>query len=155
MELKIKLLSPDAVIPTRANPGDAGLDLTSVEDYVLRPGERKLFKTDVAMRIPPGYYGHICGRSGLAYKNGIAVLGGIIDESFSGNVGVILLNTQSKSLDLLDMLARGTGSIEITKGQKIAQIIIQPYISPDIVLVDELEESLRGSRGFGSSDNIL
>ena len=154
MELKIKLLSPNAVIPTRANPGDAGLDLASVEDYVLRPGERKLFKTNIAIEIPAGYYGRIADRSGNAYKKGLHIMGGVIDEIYRGDLGVILLNT-----NILDSMCLGgffqnpKGSIQIEKGDKIAQIIIEKYYAPDIVIVDSLEDSIRQDKGFGSSDS--
>ena len=139
MELKIKRLTEEAVIPTRAHVGDAGLDLYSLEEYTLQPLERHLFKTGIAFGIPPGHYGQISDRSGNAYKRGLTVLGGVIDETFSGEISVILYNT-------------GDG-VQISKGEKLAQIIILPYVAPDMVEVEELVESSRGARGFGSSGN--
>ncbi len=154
MTLKVKKLSENAFIPTRANEGDAGLDLYSVEDYTLKPGERKLFKTDIAMTIPPGHYGSIRDRSGNAYKKGLHVMGGVIDEIFRGNIGCILLNTNVVDHTFFGVF-NSHDSIQINKGDKIAQIIIQKYYNFPIEEVDELEESVRGGKGFGSSDKQI
>lgn len=95
MNLKYVRLSPLAIPPNKSRDDDAGYDLFSTEDYVLKPFERKLFKTDIALAIPFGYEGHIRDRSGKALRDGIHVLGGEIDASYRGNVGVILYNTNS------------------------------------------------------------
>lgn len=157
MNLKIKKLSDKAIIPSRANNGDAGLDLYSTEDYILRPLERHLFKTDISLQIPPGYYGRIADRSGNAYKKGLHCLAGVIDETYTGNVGVVLINlnhTPSMQLDD-DGLLRGYESfgedVEIKIGDKIAQIIIEKYYNFPILEVDKLGETVRGEKGYGSS----
>ncbi len=136
--MNIKLLSDLAQIPEKNHSTDAGLDLFSTENYSLLPGERKLFKTNVAMAIPAGHFGLILGRSGLAYKNGIQILGGVIDEIFRGDVGVILLNTGKEIFD-------------VKVGSRIAQIVIIPYLHVTPKIVDDLEETERNSGGFGSS----
>ena len=138
-DIKIKLLSENAKIPQKSEPGAAGYDLYSTEDYILQPNERRLFKTDVSMRIPSGYYGQIAPRSGLALKNGIAVFGGIVDESYSGNIGVILKNF-------------GVLPLEIKKHDRIAQLLfIRCNNQFEFTQVDTLPESQRGDGGFGSS----
>ena len=139
MKIKFKLLSDKATIPTRGSDKAAAYDLYSTEDYVLQPSERKLFKTDVAIQQDEGFYGKIEGRSGLAYKNGILTLAGVIDEDFLGNVGVILLNT-------------GLIPFEIKRGNRIAQIIFQRYYIPEeFVQVEEFIETTRAGNGFGST----
>lgn len=140
MALKIKKLTQDAIIPSRNSEGDAGLDLFSTENYTLKPLERKLFKTNIALAIPSGYYGRIADRSGNAYKKGLHVMGGVIDETYRGDVGVILFNTSDTE-------------VSITKADRIAQIIIEQYFNFEIEEVEDLEETVRGDKGFGSSGN--
>lgn len=141
----IKYLSEEAYVPTK-NWGDAGYDLYSVEDYVLKPLERKLFKTDVSMSIPVDYFGRIVDRSGNALKKGLHVVAGVVDSIYRGEVGVVLVN-----LNQLHFHDLGKQNIEIKKGDRIAQIIFERYSEANFVEVDQLDESPRGQKGFGSS----
>ena len=138
MTIEFTLLHEKAICPKQSKMGDAGFDLYSIEDYSLQTGERKLFKTGIAHSLPSGYYWRIAPRSWLAYKHGIDVLAGIIDENYRGEIGIILLNTGEKPL-------------EIKTWDRIAQYIIQKYISPDWVQVQKLSETSRWESGFGSS----
>lgn len=138
MNLKIQKLHPDAMIPKSAHDYDAGVDLHAIEDYELQPNERKLFKTGLAIELPVGYVALIWPRSGLSYKRGIDVLAGVIDAGYRGDCGVILLNT-------------GSIPCVIKKGERIAQMLIQPIVLPTFEEVNSLDESVRGTGGFGSS----
>ena len=163
MEILLSTLSPLAIIPTRANDTDAGYDLYATEDYILKPLERKVFKTNIAMAIPIGYYGRIAPRSGRAVKEGLDVLAGVIDESFRGDIGVVLINLNRPHVsdDMLSptplqalMGEKGTQQfISIRKGEKIAQIIIEKCHAAYWKVVAELPASNRGEKGFGSSGN--
>ena len=126
------------MIPARANKTDAGYDLWSVESYTLKPLERKLFKTGISVEIPEGHYGRIAPRSGLAYKHGLDVLAGVIDSSYRGEIGVILINLGDKD-------------VYITHGDRVAQLIIESCRYPEMIQVDELGDSNRGIGGFGST----
>jgi len=143
MEIKIKKLSENAVIPTNQTGLEAGYDLYSTEDAWLRPHERKLFKTNIAMEIPDGYYGRVAPRSGLAFKHGIDVLAGVIDQTYRGDIGVILYNTNGGD---------DTNSIQIKQGQAIAQIIIENCAKVKFIEVADLDDTARGDKGYGSSD---
>ncbi len=136
--LKFKLLTPDAKLPQYAHDVAAGMDLYSCEDKVLEPGERHIFDTQVASEIPHGYFISYRDKSGLAAKQGIQVLGGVIDENYRGNWMVILLNT-------------GSEAYTFEKGDKIAQAILQPVAYPEVVEVKELSDSERGEGRFGST----
>lgn len=137
--MKIKLLDKNAKIPFRANKTDAGADLCSIENYKIEPLERKAISTGISVKIPDGYYGRIAPRSGLAYKNGIDVLAGVIDSDYTGEIKVILFNTDKEK------------SFEINKGDRIAQLIIEDHFNFDFEVVDELVDTERGDKGFGSS----
>lgn len=143
MNIFIKKLSLDAIIPTQAKENDAGYDLYSIEDGFLFGSQRKLFKTGVGMGIPPGFYGRIAPRSGLAYKQGLDVLGGVVDANYRGEIGVILLNTTAKGEDLQ--------VVHIKKGDKIAQLIIEKCHTVKWIEVNQLSETDRGTGGFGST----
>lgn len=138
MILKIKKLIPEAIIPKHTHEGDAGLDLSSLEDFNLALGERHLFKTGLQMEIPIGFFGSIRDRSGLAFKAGIHVLAGVIDAHYRGDVGIILINL-------------GKEDFKVSKEDRIAQILIQKVESPEIQEVKELSETTRGNGGFGST----
>ena len=151
MKLQITKLDDDAKIPTRAHETDAGLDLYCLEEVTIYPTYQlddrgnlednfpRIVKTGIAMQLADGYYGHICEKSGLASR-GIKVGGGIIDSSYTGEVKVIMYNLTASTF-------------KFEKGQKIAQLIIQPCIQPEIQVVDNLKETDRGDSGFGSSGN--
>lgn len=137
--MNIKLLSENAIIPTKGSSESAGYDLYSTEDYLLRPLERKLFKTDIALEIPKSYYGRISPRSGLAFKDGLDVMAGIIDADYRGNIGVILIN-----LGQIDKV--------IKKGDKIAQIIFSCFNEVEkFNVVENLTETTRNEGGYGST----
>ncbi len=140
MKLKIKKLTQEAVIPAYQTELAAGFDLHSIEDYMLKRGERKLIKTGLAFEIEPGYEVQIRPRSGLAFKHGITVLNtpGTIDADYRGEIMVLLINL-------------GEEDFEIKKGERIAQAVIAPVIQAEFVEVNELSETKRGKGGFGST----
>lgn len=137
-KLKFKKLSQDAIIPSRAEDGSAGYDLFATETFVLPPKTRVLVKTNIAAEIPDGYYGRIAGKSGLAYKFGIDILGGVIDKSYRGDIGVILLNTDDAPFG-------------VNKGKAIAQLIIEKCAYLPVEEVEELSSTDRGDGGYGST----
>ena len=135
--MKIKL-DNGAYMPTRAHETDAGLDLYCREDKMLWQGQSVTFDTGVHIELPKGYFGKIESKSGLNVNHGVVSLGGVIDEGYTGSIVV-------KLYDL------GSESYRFHRGEKIAQLIIQPYLAPELELVDELEETDRGNAGFGST----
>ena len=141
MQLPITRLRPEAVVPERAYAGDAGMDLSSCERIELAPGERALVPTGLAVAIPDGYAGFVQPRSGLAAKHGITIVNtpGLIDSGYRGELQVALLNTD----------ARETFVVE--EGMRIAQLVVLALPEIELVEVDELPDSERGARGFGSS----
>ena len=141
IELPIRRLHPDAVMPERAYAGDAGLDLAACERHELGPGERALVGIGLAVAIPEGYAGFVQPRSGLAARHGLTVVNspGLIDEGYRGEIRVVLLNTDARE------------PFVVEPGMRIAQLVVLPVPELDPVEVDELPESDRGVRGFGSS----
>jgi dUTP pyrophosphatase len=139
MNIQIKKLSDKAKIPTQGSKYAAGYDLYAAEEVLVNTMGRKLVKTNISISIPEGYYGRIAPRSGLAYKNGIDVLAGVIDSDYRGDIGVILLNTDH-NLDF-----------EVNVGDRIAQIIIEKCHSVNWETVETLDATVRSEGGFGSS----
>jgi dUTP pyrophosphatase len=141
IELSIQRLRDDAVVPTRAYAGDAGLDLASCERVELGPGERATVATGLAVAIPDGYAGFVQPRSGLASRHGITIVNtpGLVDSGYRGELKVILLNTDA------------TETFVVEPGMRIAQLVVMQVPGIDPIEVDELPESERGVRGFGSS----
>jgi dUTP pyrophosphatase len=141
VELPIRRLRDDAVVPERAYAGDAGLDLAACERVELAPGGRATVGTGLAVAIPEGYAGFVQPRSGLAAKHGITIVNtpGLVDSGYRGELKVILLNTD------------GNDTFVVEPGMRIAQLVVMlvPGVAP--VEVEELPESERGVRGFGSS----
>ncbi len=127
--------------PRYAKPGDAGLDLRSVKDVIIRPGKREIIGTGVAVAIPDGFAGFVQPRSGLAAKQGMTIVNtpGLIDSGYRGEICVIALNTDDQK------------AIEIKRGDRVAQLVIVPVPSVRLIQVDELDETSRGTSGFGSS----
>lgn len=125
-------------LPTQNKEGDAGYDFYSITSGLIKHGERALVPTGIAMAIPIGYYGRIAPRSGLALKQGIDVMGGVVDSTYRGEIGVILLNTSGEDFSF-------------AVGTKIAQIIIEKCHKIDFDVVGSLDETNRGEGGFGSS----
>jgi dUTP pyrophosphatase len=140
-ELPLKRLHAAAVLPARAYPGDAGLDLAACERVELAPGERTIVGTGLAVAIPAGHAGFVQPRSGLAARHGIAVVNspGLVDAGYRGELKVVLLNTDREQ------------SFVVEPGMRIAQLVVVPVATPEPVEVGELPESERGERGFGSS----
>jgi len=140
-ELLVRRLHPDAQMPAGAYDGDAGLDLASVEEVVLRPGERHTVATGLAVAIPPGHAGFVQPRSGLAARQGITVVNspGLIDEGYRGELKVVLLNTDPDA------------PFHIRPGDRIAQLVVLALPRITVTEADELPPSERAERGFGSS----
>jgi dUTP pyrophosphatase len=141
MELRFKRLSDEAVLPTRAHDGDAGLDLYASEPAHLGPGERWSVGTGVAVEIPEGHAGLVLPRSGLAQRHGIALVNspGLIDPGYRGEIRVLLLNTDPAEV------------FRIQPGDRIAQLVLAPITAAEPVESDALADSARGEGGFGSS----
>lgn len=141
MELRIVKLKDGAVVPSRAHPGDAGLDLYAAEAAHLGPGERWSVGTGVAVEIPVGHAGLVLPRSGLARDHGIALVNspGLIDAGYRGEVRVLLLNTDPAE------------TFRVEPGERIAQLAVVPVGLPEPLEVESLGESARGDGGFGSS----
>ena len=137
----MRRLRADAVLPQRAYAGDAGLDLTSCEQVELAPGERASVATGLAVAIPRGYAGFVQPRSGLATEHGISIVNtpGLVDSGYRGELRVVLLNTDRERPFVVDA------------GTRIAQLVVLPVPDVELLEVDELPESERGVRGFGSS----
>ncbi len=140
LELKVRKLHPDAVIPQYAKESDAGLDLYAVEDFAILAGERYSARTGISIELPRSYEAQIRPRSGIASKYGITVLNtpGTIDSGYRGEVIVILINHSNLAY-------------EVKKGDKIAQMVINKHEIVDIIESEELSESERGSGGLGST----
>lgn len=140
IKVRIKKINENAVIPKYAHKGDAGVDLYSAEDYLLKPGERILVSTGIKMAIPQGYEAQVRPKSGLALKHGVTVCNtpGTVDSSYRGEVGCIMINL-------------GNEDFKIEKGKKIAQIIFNKVEEAEFEEVDELDETTRGEGGFGST----
>jgi dUTP pyrophosphatase len=141
IELPIRRLRPDAQVPTRAYAGDAGIDLAACERVELAPGERALISTGLAVAIPAGYAGYVQPRSGLATKHGISIVNtpGLVDSGYRGELLVNLLNTDPRE------------AFVVEPGMRIAQLVVLAVPEVEPVEVDELPQSERGDRGFGSS----
>lgn len=141
MDIKIVRVNPDAIIPAYAHPGDAGADLYSVEKVKIQPGQRALVKTGIAIQIPDGFVGLVHPRSGLAIKQGLSVINtpGTIDAGYRGEVMVGLINLDPQA------------AVEIEVGMRIAQLVIQQVQRGLFTEVDQLDESVRNTGGFGST----
>lgn len=141
IDVAVRRLRADAVLPSQAYDGDAGLDLTACEEARLEPGERAVVSTGIAVEIPDGYAGFVQPRSGLAARHGLGVVNspGLIDSGYRGEIHVVLLNTDPRE------------PFTVEPGMRIAQLVIAPVASVRLVEVEELQTTERGSRGFGSS----
>lgn len=139
-DLPIRRLHPDAVEPGYAHDGDAGMDLVSVEDVTLGPGERSAVATGWAMAIPEGWVGLVHPRSGLALRHGLTVVNapGTIDAGYRGEVKVALVNL-------------GSEPVAVEAGQRVAQLLLQRVARARVRPVDDLDETGRGAGGFGST----
>lgn len=136
--LRCKKLSDDALIPTRGSDGAAGYDLYSAHDSTIASRGRALIKTDIAIALPPGCYGRVAPRSGLALKHGLDVGAGVVDPDYRGNVGVVLFNLSDTDY-------------KVKKGDRIAQLVLEKFLSADVEEVNELDDTDRSAGGFGST----
>jgi dUTP pyrophosphatase len=139
--LRVARLDTRARLPTRAHPGDAGLDLHALESVALEPGERASIATGIAVEIPPGHAGLVLPRSGLASRHGISVVNapGLIDSDYRGEVRVLLLNTDREH------------RFELSAGDRVAQLVVVAVEIEEVVEVPTLSQTVRGAGGFGSS----
>jgi dUTP pyrophosphatase len=138
MEIKVKKLHEDAIIPFYAYEDDAGCDLFAIEDVMIKKGERVQIRTGIAMEIPRGYVALFWDKSGLSHKAGLKTLGGVIDSGYRGEFLVGLVNL-------------GDEDYHLSKGQKVCQMILQEKTTAKFVEVEELSETDRGQGAFGSS----
>ena len=138
MEMQIKKLTETAAIPSFAHDTDAGMDLYTDERIIIMPGAREVVRTGIAMAIPEGYVGLIWDKSGVAAKRGLKTFAGVIDAGYRGEVMVCLYNA-------------GAEEQRFEQGDKIAQMLIQKVEQPTLQVVDDLDETLRGEGGFGST----
>ena len=138
MTIKVKRLHPDAILPKYIRPQDAAMDLYSCESITIPPHQRVMVPTGLAMAIPSGFVGLIWDRSGMAANHGIKSMGGVIDSDYRGEIKVILHNLTDTPFS-------------VEKGMRIAQMLIQEVHQKEIVEVTELDETVRGKEGFGSS----
>ncbi|MEM9978939.1 MAG: dUTP diphosphatase [Cyanobacteria bacterium P01_D01_bin.2] len=138
--IKFKKLSAAAVIPAYAHPGDAGADLVAIDRHILEPSQRLAIPTGLAAEIPRGYEMQVRPKSSLALNHGITVLNtpGTVDADYRGEIKVILINL-------------GQATVEISPGQRIAQIVIAPVVRVEFAMVDSLNQTQRGEGGFGST----
>ena len=141
MNCKIVLLNSDSRYPTKSHVTDAGYDLFSTEDVSLQPLQRKVVKTGIKLSIPTGFYGRVAPRSGLAVKNGVDVLAGVIDSGYNGEIGVVLINTDKFE------------SVSLPKSSRIAQLIFEKCEDMNFETVLSLDVSERDAGGFGSTGN--
>ena len=138
MKIKIKKLKPEAIIPSYAHPGDAGLDLHSLEDYELQPGERRDFDMGFALEFPEDYAAIVKDKGGLSKKTGIHTMGGVCDAGYRGEYSILLINLSDKPYKIL-------------RGDKIAQLVIFPVAIAELQEVSELSKTSRGIGRFGST----
>jgi dUTP pyrophosphatase len=136
--LLVKKLSDKAILPTRGSPWSAGYDLSAVKALVIPPGGRAICPTDLSIACPAGTYGRIAPRSGLTVKHGIHVGAGVIDADYRGPVGVVLFNL-------------GDQDFEVNPGDRIAQLVLEQILMVPVEEVQELDETVRGAGGFGST----
>lgn len=151
LNIKIKLLNPNACIPERSNHGDAGWDLYSAARVTIAPGATKIIPTGIAMEIPYGWYGQIKSRSGLGAK-GLVITAGVVDSGYRGEIGVVAINTQIHTNNESTDLNEDKGYFTFKPGDKIAQMVFLPVPEIKFEVMDSLEETLRGENGFGSTD---
>ncbi len=138
MKLKIKKLHSDAVFPSYAKKGDAGMDIFASETLTLNPGERGLVKTGISMEFPEGYVFLVWDKSGISTKGGVTTIAGVIDSGYRGELQIAVINL-------------GQEPYTFEKGKKVAQGLIQPIVQAEIEEVSELSDSSRGEGGFGST----
>jgi len=138
VNVKIEKCHEHAIIPKYAHEGDAAFDFYSVEDQLLKTGEKKIISTGIKLAIPENHVGLIWDRSGLAAKSGIHILGGVIDSGYRGEILIILKNL-------------GSEDFQVERGMRVAQMLIQPVVRVNLEEVESLDETKRGEGRFGST----
>ena len=138
LKLKVKRLSPNAILPKRGSPLAAGYDLSAAHETVVPKRGKALVKTDLAIACPENTYGRIAPRSGLAWKKFIDVGAGVIDADYRGNVGVLLFNHSEEDF-------------KVEKGDRVAQLILEQICMVPVMECEELEDTVRGEGGYGST----
>jgi dUTP pyrophosphatase len=140
-DILIRRLDPELPLPSYAHPGDAGADLYAREDVTLEPGERRLVPTGVAIALPPGYVALVHPRSGLAHRTGLSIVNapGTVDAGYRGEIQVCLVNLDPQV------------PIKLSRGDRIAQLVIQRFETATFVETAELPDSVRGAGGYGST----
>jgi len=138
MQLKVKKLFADAIVPEYGHVGDAGMDIFSRIEIIIPPRQRASVPAGISLEFPPEYVALVWDKSGLAQKNGLTNLAGVIDAGFRGELTIITYNTSDEPYT-------------IKKGQKIAQLLFQPIVTAKVTVVDELNDSTRSTGGFGST----
>ncbi|MBU4536775.1 dUTP diphosphatase [Patescibacteria group bacterium] len=141
MDLKIIKMHSDMTSPSYAHKGDAGLDLRSAEDLIIKVGEIKNIKTGLKIELSEGYVGLVWDKSGRAAKDGLHCMSGVLDSGFRGEIALTIKNLGNKDF-------------EVKRDMKIAQMLIQPVVTPNIVEVDSLDESVRGEGMWGSTGDF-
>lgn len=149
--LQVKLLGPDGRLPTKGSDLAAGYDLYSAEDLVLHPGSKALISTQIAVAIPPGYYGRMAPRSSLAWNGHIDVGAGVIDADYRGEINVLLFNLCDPGAANSSIEGYDAHIFHIQKGDRIAQLIITKIGDVALKQVNELSDTRRGEGGFGST----
>ncbi|MDO8624971.1 MAG: dUTP diphosphatase [Candidatus Diapherotrites archaeon] len=138
MDVFVQKLAKDVELPCYAKPDDAGLDLRSAEDLILKPNERRLVSTGIAIAIPSGFVGLIWDRSSVAHAHGVTCLGGVIDAGYRGEIKIVMINL-------------GNADFSIQKNDRVAQLLIQPIVRGNLKIVETLSDTDRASGGFGST----
>ena len=138
MIIKFQKILAEAIIPYYAHPGDAGMDIFSAEESIIKAGERKNVRTGLKMELPEGFVGLVWDKSGLALKNGIKTMAGVIDSNYRGEIEIVLVNLSGQDY-------------KVEKGQKIAQMLIQKVEQAEIEEAQKLSETKRNEGGFGST----
>ena len=138
MKLKVKKVHPEAKLPSYAHPYDAGMDLFALEEVTVGVGEIGRVRTGLAVEVPEGYVGLCWDKSGLSMSHGIKVLAGVLDSGFRGELVLAVINL-------------GKEPYTFKKGHKVMQMLVQKVENPEIVEAEELAESVRGKKGFGST----
>ena len=157
--IRFKKLSSSAIKPENQHSGDAGFDIFSDVRITINPMERVVVSTGICVEIPEGYYGRVAPRSGLAVKNGIDVLAGVVDSNYRGELGVVLINlnlpislfNKSKRNAAIENMFGQKNKVDINPGDRIAQLIIEKCYTPEWVEVESFSSSERNEEGFGST----
>jgi dUTP pyrophosphatase len=138
VDIRLIKIKPEMTTPSYAHEGDAGIDLRSSVDAVIKPGDTRTIETGTMMAIPSGYAGLVWDKSGIASKHSVHTMSGVIDSGYRGEIKIVMINL-------------GHSDFDIKKDMKIAQLLIQPVATANIRVVDKLDETTRGESGFGST----